>query len=77
MLRPDDPWFPDEMVDEPDELLKALPEIRQNLMPAPPDDAIGLRSLLEQPDTFAHLWWRDQAIRSGRKSVAAPRRRAA
>lgn len=77
MLRPDDPWFLDEAVDESDELLKALPEIRQNLVPAPPEDELGLRSLLEQPDTFAHAWWRDQASRSGRKGAPAPRPRAA
>jgi hypothetical protein len=54
MLRPeDDPWFLDEDVDEFVEALKALPEIRQQLMPAPREDELGLRSLLERPDTLA------------------------
>jgi hypothetical protein len=75
MLRPDDPWFLDEAADEPGELLKALPEIRQYLAPAPPDEDLGLRSLLDQPDTgaFAHPWWRDQARRSGHRGTPRPR----
>ena len=77
MLQPDDPWFLDEAVEEPDELLKALPELRQNLVSAPPEDELGLRSLLEQADTFTHPWWRDQASKSGRKGTPVPRPRAA
>lgn len=41
MLRPDDPWFLDEAVDEAGELLKALPEIRQYVVPAPPEEELG------------------------------------
>ena len=70
MLRPDDPWFLDEAVDDGEELLKSLPEIRQNLAPAPPEAELGLRSLLERPEGFAHAWWRDQAARSGRNGPA-------
>jgi hypothetical protein len=67
MLRPEDlSYLDDEAVDEPSELLKALPEIRQSVAPTPPEDDLGLRSLLERPETFAHPWWRDQASRSGR-----------
>jgi hypothetical protein len=75
MLRPNDPWFLDEAVDEPGELLKALPEMRQYMAPAPSDEDLGLRSLLEQPEAFAfaHPWWRDQARRSGRRGTPRPR----
>jgi hypothetical protein len=67
MLRPEDLSFLDEeAVEEPSELLKALPEIGQHVTPAAPEDDLGLRSLLERPETFAHAWWRDQASRSGR-----------
>jgi hypothetical protein len=67
MLRPEDLTFlDDEAVDEPSELLKALPEIGQYITPAPPEDDLGLRSLLERPEAFAHAWWRDQARKSGR-----------
>lgn len=52
MLRPDDPWFLDEDIDEFAEMLKALPEIRQHLTPAAPEEELGLRSLLERPDTL-------------------------
>ena len=67
MLRPEDLSFLDEeAVDEPSELLRALPEISQYVAPEPPEDDLGLRSLLERPEAFAHVWWRDQASRSGR-----------
>lgn len=65
MLRPVDLSFMDEAEEEPSELLKALPEIRQEIGPEPADDDLGLRSLLERPEALAHAWWRDQASRSG------------
>jgi hypothetical protein len=77
MLRPDDPWFLDEGVDDAAELLRSMPEIRQNLAPAPAEAELGLRSLLERPEAFAHAWWRDQAARSGRTNAPAQRPRAA
>jgi hypothetical protein len=77
MLRPDEPWFLDEAaVDEPADLVRVMPEVRQYLVHAPADEELGLRSLLEQPGVFAHSWWRDQASRSGRKSLPALRPRA-
>jgi len=60
MLRPDDPWFHEDD-DEFVEMLQALPEIRQHLAPAPPEEELGLRSLLERSDTFVHTWWHDQS----------------
>ena len=72
MLRPEDLSFVDEAVDEPSELLKALPEIRQYAAPGPPEEDLGLRFLLERPETFAHSWWRDQASRSGRTIFLEP-----
>ena len=57
--------FMDEAEEEPSELLKVLPEIRQEIGPGPADDDLGLHSLLERPEAFAHAWWRDQASRSG------------
>jgi len=77
MLRPEDPWFLDEADDDPAELLEALPGIRQYWEPAPTEDDLGLRSLLEHPDYFAHDWWRDQARRSGRKPAHSTPPRAA
>lgn len=75
MLKPVDLSFIDEAAEEdPAELLKALPEIRHELAPAPADDDLGLRSLLDQPQAFAHAWWRDQASRG---SNHRPRRRPA
>jgi hypothetical protein len=69
MLRPEDLSFLDEeAVDEPSELLKALPELSHYVAPEPPDDDLGLRSLFERPEAFAQAWWRDQARRSGRNA---------
>lgn len=65
MLQPDDPWFVADDVEDSDELLRALPEIRQGLETAT-DEELGLRSLLERPDLLSHAWWRDQASKSGR-----------
>jgi hypothetical protein len=64
MLRHDDPWFLDEDVDEFVEMLKAMPEIRQHLTPAPAEEELGLRSLLERTDTLAHTRWHHQASTS-------------
>jgi hypothetical protein len=75
MLRPTDPWFLDEAVDDPTDLVKLLPGIRQYLVPPPPEAELGLRSLLEQSDQFAHPWWRAQASKSrrGRPHPSRPR----
>jgi hypothetical protein len=73
MLRPEDLSFlDDEAIDDPSELLKALPEIGQYVTPAPPEEDLGLRSLLERPEAFTHAWWRDQARRSSRTLASLP-----
>ncbi|RYZ02592.1 MAG: hypothetical protein EOO73_31080 [Myxococcales bacterium] len=71
MLRHVDVTFLDDAEEPPAELLRALPEIRHELTPAPADDDLGLRSLLEHPELFTHDWWRAQASRS----TARPRPR--
>ena len=73
MPSPVDLSFMDEAAEDPAELLKALPGIRHEVAPAPVDDDLGLRSLLERPEAFSHAWWRDQASRSG--SSIVPMRR--
>jgi len=73
MLKPVDLSFMDEAAEDPAELLKALPEISYEVAPGPTDDDLGLRSLLERPESFAHSWWRDQARRSG-SNPQRPRR---
>lgn len=49
MLKPDDFSF---LADDEDsaELLRALPEIRHNLEPAPRGEELGLRALLDWPE---------------------------
>jgi hypothetical protein len=76
MLKPVDLSFMDEASDDPAELLKALPEIRQEVASAAADDDLGLRSLLERPEAFTHAWWRDQASRSRSRRFPAPWRAA-
>lgn len=57
MLQPDE-IFPFDEGEDPAELLRALPEIRDNVAPAPRDEELGLRSLLDwkepMPPTWAH-----------------------
>jgi hypothetical protein len=73
MLRPDDPWLVDDPVDGASDLFQVLPELRPYVTQPPRDQELGLRSLLEQPEAFAHSWWRDQARRSGRTSAGSLR----
>jgi len=75
MLKPVDLSFMDEAAEDPVELLRALPEISHEVAPAPADDDLGLRSLLERPEAFSHGWWRDQASRSA-SSIRSLRRQA-
>jgi hypothetical protein len=77
MLRPTDPWFLDEAVEDPTDLVQVLPEIRQYLAPPPPEEELGLRSLLEQPGHFTHAWWRAQAGKSRGKYAGPSRHHAA
>jgi hypothetical protein len=77
MLRPTDPWFLDEAVEDPTDLVKMLPEIRQYLVPPPPGEELGLRSLLEQPHHLGRARWRQQASKSQRKHAPPSRPRAA
>ena len=75
MPRPVDLSFMDmdDAQEDPSALLDALPEIRQEVGAMPADDDLGLRSLLERPEAFAHAWWRDQAGRSGSMGRSTPR----
>jgi hypothetical protein len=59
MQYPDDLSFLDDAMDDPDDLLDALPEARQNLATPEESDELGLRSLLARPEAF--LSWRRQA----------------
>jgi hypothetical protein len=54
MLHANDTFSLDE-IEDPSDLLRALPEIRQNLQPMARDDELGLRTLLEWPGA---LWRR-------------------
>jgi len=55
MLKPDDFSFLDDGEDT-SQLLRALPEIRHNLDPAPRDDELGLRALLAWPEPNPPPW---------------------
>ncbi len=60
MLDQDDLWLLDEelSVDEPSDVLQTMPEIRQLLDPDRHDDELGLRSILDRPETLSKAWWR-------------------
>ncbi|HEY0464554.1 MAG TPA: hypothetical protein VGC79_10110 [Polyangiaceae bacterium] len=55
MLQPDEIFALDEGEDTA-ELLRALPEIRHNLDPAPRDEELGLRALLDWPEPRPRAW---------------------
>lgn len=81
MLVDDDPWLMEELPeDEPAELLRTMPEIRQPLEPARAERDVGLRAILEHPEALSKAWWRQAARRSGatrgsqRPTVARGRR---
>jgi hypothetical protein len=61
MMDPNDPWLMDLMeeglpLDEPAEMLRMMPEIRQLLDPGSYDGELGLRSILERPDALSKAW---------------------
>lgn len=59
MLSEDDLWLMEELPgDEPAELLRTMPEIRQSLDPERTDEEIGLRSILEHPEALSKAWRR-------------------
>jgi hypothetical protein len=60
MLKPEDFSFLDEGEDTT-ELFRSLPEIKENLDPAPRDDELGLRALLEWPAPRSPAWVRHAA----------------
>lgn len=55
MMQPDETFFFDDGED-PTELLRARPEIRQNLGRRLQDDELGLRSLLDWADPSPPSW---------------------
>ena len=57
-MRENDPWLMEEdmPLDEPSDLLLTMPEIRQLVDPARPDEQLGLRSILERPETLSKAW---------------------
>lgn len=61
----DDLWWMEELeADEPSDLLRTMPELRQYAS-APLDDEeeVGLRSLLDVPEAQSKAWWRDANAR--------------
>ncbi len=58
MLNQDDLWWMEEpLLDDPSDLLRMMPEIRNRLAPERRDDELGLRSLLEHPEALATRRW--------------------
>ncbi|HLK36314.1 MAG TPA: hypothetical protein VKU41_06140 [Polyangiaceae bacterium] len=59
MLDRNDLWLMEGEVplDEPADVLEAMPEIRQLVDPDRDDDELGLRSLLEDPEVLSNAWW--------------------
>jgi len=77
MTHRNDPWadLPPPVDDDPFDPL-VLPEVKHYVSHARRDDALGLRSLLEHPETLSRQWWRSQTReRQGRSAAPlVPRR---
>jgi hypothetical protein len=61
MLDKNDLWWMEEevlSVDDPADLLRTMPEIRQLVDPDRHDDELGLRAMLERPEALSKAWWR-------------------
>jgi len=57
MLDPNDLWLMEELpLDEPADVLLAMPEIRQLVSPDHGDEELGLRSILERPEALTQAW---------------------
>ena len=58
MLDTDDLWLMAEElpIDEPADVLRAMPEIRQRVDVDPGDEELGLRSILERPEALSQAW---------------------
>ena len=58
LLDQNDPWLMEEEtpLDEPSELMLTMPEIRQLFDPDPLDEQLGLRSILNRPETLSKVW---------------------
>lgn len=75
MLDQDDLWLIDDEdapLEEPSDLLKTMPEIRQYLDPEPRSVDVGIRSVLESPEALSKAWWRSK----GKRRPRSTRRRA-
>jgi hypothetical protein len=57
-LDQDDVWLVEELeADEPSELLRTMPELRQYAVAPPDEEDVGLRSLLDAPEAQSKAWW--------------------
>lgn len=67
----DDLWWVEEVPpEEPSELLRVMPEIRQYVENDPHDDELGLRSVLDHPEVLSKAWWRQARKRKRHASHA-------
>ena len=77
MLAEDDLFWNDELpFDDPSELLRTMPEIRQYLEPEE-DEGTGTRALLEQPEALSMAWWRHLSVSRRHRLPANVRKRRA
>ncbi len=75
MLHQNDLWLDEELpLDEPADVLRTMPEIRQLVDPDRHDDELGLRSVLEHPEALSKAWWHGaHAERHHRRSKSVKR----
>ena len=63
-LDQDDVWLVEELeADEPSDLLRTMPELRQYAAAPLDEEEVGLRSLLDVPEAQSKAWWRNANAR--------------
>lgn len=78
MLNHKDMWVLEEdlPLEEPAEVLRAMPEIQKMLDPEPEEEELGLRSVLEHPAALSKAWWQTTHAGDRRRAAKKIKRRA-
>jgi len=73
-LDQDEMWWVEELEgDEPSDLLRTMPELRQYAAAPLDEDEGGLRSLLDVPEAQSKAWWRNANARKRHTAKNAKR----
>jgi hypothetical protein len=63
-------------LDEPGDLFRTIPEIRQFVDQDRDDEELGMRSILERPEALSKAWWHSAHEKRHRHGSKRPKRHA-